>query len=431
MAALCAAVTAPLKDSFGKVAQSGAMDETAGVQVTRLNAAGAKVVLERLSGSDRLEKGAVFVLSVEAIRDRSPERWRRRCEEVWDCLNRRLDAHLSYRDIHERISDIDCLVAMTTEDGIAAQAVGMKVLEEVLHFFLGKADRIDIKIKSVGKIDGDELLCQDLDPAKIEAARDQSAGGFRRQVSPEAELKHSSTSFVAANGLRLQVDLAVEEVVSLRHGVTAVLRIEPTVSVATTGEVIPPRKFVRLADEDLAAVDRATLAFGALYLPNDARTQPPVILPLSFRTMACSKGRHALSAIEGVTPERVRQAAIVELVDIDMGTPLGRLLEVTGFVGQMCRGVLARVTPGRDIMAAVGGARLTGLTVDFSETPLNEELLEQLMRMLALQVRGKTSALIALGLPSARHLEVAEAAGFTHGALRRPATASAEAQAAA
>ena len=30
------------------------MDETAGVQVTRLNAAGAKVVLERLSGSDRL-----------------------------------------------------------------------------------------------------------------------------------------------------------------------------------------------------------------------------------------------------------------------------------------------------------------------------------------------------------------------------------------
>ena len=263
------------------------MSEPAGATpVTRMSAADAKAVLDRLSGSDRLERGAVYVLSVEAIRERSGARWPRKVDDVWDYFGRKLDEHLTYQDIHARISDTDCLVAMTTEDGVAAQAVGLRVLEEVLEFFLGHADRLDIRIKSVARIDGDELTCTDLDPAKIEKAREEEAKApYKRQVSDEDERQRNPISFVAANGLRLKIEFALEHVISLRHGVTAVLRVEPTVTFAATGEAIPPRKYARLSDEDLAVIDRATLSFGALYLPEDARTQPPIFKHMSVPGM--------------------------------------------------------------------------------------------------------------------------------------------------
>ncbi|HET6969903.1 MAG TPA: hypothetical protein VFH92_02150, partial [Phenylobacterium sp.] len=317
------------------------------------------------------------------------------------------------------------LVAMTTEDGVAAQAVGMKVLEDVLEFFLGAAERMDIRIRSVSRIEGNELFCADLDPDTIAAARElEAAAPYRREVSADAERELNPVSFVASNGQRLQVDFALEHIVSLRHGVTAVLRIEPTVTFNATGEVISPRKFYKLSDDDLMAIDRATFAFGALFVPRDARVQPPVILPASFRTMAGRKGRQALTELEGATAERIRQGAMLEFVDIDRGTPSGRLVEVVGLVGRVCRGVLARLHPARDALHPVQGARFNGLTLDFADFALPDARLEDVMRLMARQMRGKAPALIAQGLRSFAHLDLADGAGFTHASVRaRPLSA--------
>jgi hypothetical protein len=399
--------------------------------VTRIKAADAAALLERLAGSELLERGCVFILSVEAIRDRSSERWPRKRDDVWGYFNRKLHEHLSYQDLHQRISDTDCLVAMTTEEGIAAQAVGLKILEEVLTFFLGAAERVDIRIRSVGKIEGTEISCVDLDPAQIAQARDEAGTQpYKAQVSAEDERQRNPISFVAASGLRLRIDFALEQVISLRHGVTAVLRVDPKVSFAATGEIIPPRKFAKLSDEDLAMVDRAALSFAALYMPEDVRRQPPVIVPASFRTMGSRKGRHALSVIEGVSPERVRQGLMLELADIDKGTPIGRLVEVAGLVGQLTRGVLVRLAPARDVLAPVRGVRLNGYTLDFSELGLADAQLQQLMQLLAVQMRGKAPAQIALGLAAPRQLQIADHSGFTHAAVRAPPITAATSNAA-
>lgn len=389
------------------------------VTVTKITATDAAAVLERLSGSDRVERGAVFVISVEAIRERSGDRWPRKREDVWVYLNRKLNEHLSYQDVHHRINETDVLVAMTTEDGIAAQSVGMKVLEEVLEFFLGAVDPLDIRIRAVNRVDGNELTCTDLDPKVIAVAREIEADApFRAQVSERAESERNPVSFVASNGQLLQVDFALEHLVSLRHGVTAVLRVEPTVTFSATGEIVPPRKFFKLNDDDLITIDRATLAFGALFLPRDAKVQPPVILPVSFRTMGARKGRSTLTSIPGVSPERLRQGAMIEFVDIDRGTPSGRLVEVVSLVGRVCRGVLARLQMGREALGPVQDARFNGLTLDFAEYPLPDVRLVDLMRAMALQMRGKAPALIAQGLRDYRHFGLADAAGFTHASVR-------------
>ncbi|MBU1378165.1 MAG: hypothetical protein KKE02_12550 [Alphaproteobacteria bacterium] len=387
--------------------------------VSKITAADAATVLERLAGSDRVERGAVFIISVEAIRERSGERWSKKRDDVWGYLGRKLNEYLSYQDIHHRISETDVLVAMTTEDGVAAQAVGMKVLEEVLEFFLGSVEPMDIRIRSVSKIEGDELTVADLDPAVIATAREtQAATPHRNQVSAEIERERNPISFVASNGQRLRVDFALENIVSLSHKVTAVLRVEPMVSFSATGEVIPTRRFARLSDADILAIDRATLAFGALFMPVDARTQPPLILPASFRTMGQRKGRHELITIAGVTPERVRQGMMLEFIDIDRGTPAGRMVEVVSLVGSLTRGVLARLQPARDALDPVQGARFNGLTLDLSDVTLPKAKLEAFMRLMAHQMRGKAPALIAQGLSDYAHMEMADNAGFTHAGVR-------------
>lgn len=390
-----------------------------GLTVSKITAADAATVLERLAESDRLERGAVFVISVEAIRERSGDRWPKKRDDVWGYLGRKLNEYLSYQDIHQRISETDVLVAMTTEDGVAAQAVGMKVLEDVLEFFLGSVERMDIRIRAVSKIEGDELTVADLDPAVIATAREtQATAPFRRQVSSERERERNPISFVAANGQRLRVDFALEHVVSLSHKVTAVLRVEPMVSFAATGEIIPTRKFGRLSDADILAIDRATLAFGALFMPMDARSQPPVILPASFRTMGGRRGRQELLTIEGVTPERVRQGMMLEFIDIDRGTPAGRMVEVVSLVGSLTRGVLARLQATRDALDPVQGARFNGLTLDFADVTLPRAKLETFMRLMAHQMRGKAPALIAQGLSEFSHMDMADDAGFTHAGVR-------------
>lgn len=390
-----------------------------GMTVSKITAADAATVLERLAGSDRLERGAVFVISVEAIRERSGERWPKKRDDVWGYLGRKLNEYLSYQDIHHRIGETDVLVAMTTEDGVAAQAVGMKVLEDVLEFFLGSVTPMDIRIRAVSKIDGDELTVADLDPAVIATAREtQATAPFRRQVSTERERERNPVSFVADNGQRLRVDFALEHVVSLSHKVTAVLRVEPMVSFSATGEIIPTRRFARLSDADVLAIDRATLAFGALFMPMDARSQPPVILPASFRTMGGRKGRQELVRIEGVTPERVRQGMMLEFIDIDRGTPAGRMVEVVSLVGSLTRGVLARLQATRDALEPVQGARFNGLTIDFADVTLPRPKLEAFMRLMAHQMRGKAPALIAQGLSDFSHMDMADDAGFTHAGVR-------------
>ena len=396
-------------------------------EITRISAADASAVLERLAGSDRLERGAVFLISVEAIKERSGDRWDRKRDDVWGYLGRKLNEYLSYQDIHQRVSDTEVLVAMTTEEGVAAQAVGMKVLEDVLEFFLGAANRRDIRVRAVTKIDGHLLSCTGVDPeaiataratAKSEAEREPAISPYQTQVSAQAERERNPVSFVAASGHKLLIEFALEHVVSLRHGVTAVLRVEPTVRYYATGEIIPTRKYGKLADVDLMALDNATLAFGGLFLPRDARTQPPVILPVSFRTMGGRKGRQLLIGMPCASPEQVRQGAMIEFIDIDHGTPPGRLVEVVSLVSGVARGVLARLQPTGDALRPVSGARFNGLSVDVAELGLPDAKLGSFLRQMAHQMRGKAPALIAQGLGERLHLDMAEEAGFTHAGVR-------------
>ncbi|MDB5475507.1 MAG: hypothetical protein JWP49_1018 [Phenylobacterium sp.] len=390
-------------------------------EVVRIASADSRTILERLSGTDLVERGCVTVISVEAIRERAGPRWERKRDDVWAYVERKFDEHLSFQDIRHRINETDFLVAMTTEEGIAAQAISLKILEDVLMFFVGAAEAMDLNVRAVTEIRGDAITTTEVDLTRIAAARERpSAQPYQHEVDPREARRRSPISFVMVSGERVRVDFALEHVVSLRHNVTAALRVQPTVRSLRNGAVIPSAAFAGLADDDIAFIDRSTLDYGTLFMPKDVRNDPSLILPASFRTMGGRKGRNTLIGVEGTRPEQIRQGVMVELVDIDLGTPTARLAEVVGLLSQLCRGVLARLRPARDALAPVRGAKLHGLTFDAREFDLDDDRLARVLQAMALQARGKAPALIAQGLADPAWLARAHAAGFTHASHHTP-----------
>ncbi len=390
--------------------------------IGRIESADAAALLDQFAGTDLFARGSVNVISVAAIRARAGDRWGRKRDAVWAYVSRKLGEHLTHHDLHQRINETDFLIAMTSEQGVAAQAAALKVLEEVLIYFLGHANRTDMRIRAVTSVKGRELSCAAIDPTIIVQARartDAADSPFREGVDPAEERKRNPVSFVAASGRALRVDFAIEHLVSIRHGVTAALRVEPTVTEEATGRVIPVRQFRLLSDDDLAFIDRSTVDYGGLFIPQaQGHAKAAVILPASFRTMGARKGRNLLINIPDATPERTKASVIVELIDIDRGTPQGRILEVAGLLQMLCRGVFARIPPVKDAVEMVRGGRLTGITLDAGEIPGTDSRLASAILAFGQQAKGLAPAIAVRGLPSEGFFAVAEVAGLTHAALR-------------
>ncbi|MCF8503527.1 MAG: hypothetical protein K9G59_01320 [Caulobacter sp.] len=389
----------------------------------RLNAADIAAMLERFGGHDLMARGAVNIISLAAIRDTAGDRWPRKQPDVWAYAERKLAEHLTYQDLAQRVGDTDYLIAMTSEEGVAAQAVALKVLEEVLLHFLGVAEPRDMSVRAVTALKDGEVSCAPLDPVFILQTRASEVVApksvDRPEVDPAELRKRNPFSFQAGTGIPLRIDFAVEDLRSLKHGITAALRIAPTVTEIPTGRVIPARLFAKLSDADLLKIDQATLDFATLFLPRvDRPGQPALIVPVSFRTMATSKGRTILINCAGAAAGRVKASVMLELVDIDRGAPLARLIEVVGLLKSVCRGVFARVQPGRDATAPLQGVRLMGVTLDATDLPGGDSRLAAQILEFGRQARGLAPALVVQGLNSDGFFAVAETAGLTHASLR-------------
>jgi len=398
-----------------------------GASIDRIASASAAAALERLAGSDLVERGCVTVISVEAIQERTGERWPRRRDDVWAYVGRKLDEHLSHQDIRQRLNETDFLIGMTQEEGVAAQAVSLKILEEVLVYFLGSAEPADFRVRSVNRIDGMNVSAAELDPARIAVARQKvsetgAPSPYKREIDPEEERKRNPVSFVTAGGETMSVHFALEHVVSLRHNVTAALRVQPTVSHVASGQVVAARYFGKLTDEEVAFIDRSALDFASLFMPKDSRSQPPLIVPSSFRSLGGRKGRRELVGRGDITAEQIRRGLFIELIDVDRGTPPGRLAEVSALVSAISRGVFVRLQPVKRAAAPVRDVRLRGLTLDASDLVGFDSQLARLLVAVSMEAKGLTPALVVQGLPSADYFGMAQVAGFTH-AGRRAAVA--------
>ena len=121
----------------------------------RIAATDVASILERVAGAELAARGAINIISIEAVRSEVGERWERNRAAVWSYVQKRMAEHLEPGDLFQRIGDTDFLVAMTSEYGPAAQAVTLRILEEVLTHFLGEASPAHLRIRTVTSVTGD------------------------------------------------------------------------------------------------------------------------------------------------------------------------------------------------------------------------------------------------------------------------------------
>lgn len=252
-----------------------------------------------------------------------------------------------------------------------------------------------------------------------------------RQAAESSEArKRNPTTIVTATRHPLRIDFAIEPIVHLRLGVTAVLRVEPTLTHIRTGKLLPARTFNQLFDDDLAAIDEATARFASVLLQGPSKPgQPPVMIPASFRTMGSRKGRNQVMAAIEAAPARVKSGVLIELVEIDKGTPPGRLTEVASLLLGVCRGVFVRVTPGKDVVPPERGSRLQGLTLDVGDLDGDAKVVSEMLTF-SEQMRGLAPALMVQGLPSEAMVPMAMVAGLSHAGVRAQSVQVAKAAAA-
>lgn len=400
------------------------MAETA--TISRLESANAQAVMQQVAESGVIAAGQAVVISVAAIRERSGERWMRRREDVYAYVARKLHEHLSHADLFHRLNDTDFLVAMADQSPPMVQGVAMRILEEVLMFFLGAADPLDLKIQVVTAFKDGGLACARLDPktisrnAQVTPPRAPAVPG----PSPAEIARKTPVSFITASGLDLRIDFAIEPMVSLKHQATAARRIEPRVTHVATDTVVPTRNFAKLSDDDLLFIDRSTLDYASLYLPEaDARTvQPPLVMPASFRTLIGRKGRNHLVRVGATAGGKVLKTnLIVELVDVSLSTPGSTLTEVAALLGQLCRAVFIRLQPAKDMMAPVRIIRPQGLTLDAADLGQTDADIAAAIIAFGEQARHQAPMLAVQGLPAEGFFHVAQVAGLTHAGMRADA----------
>lgn len=216
--------------------------------------------------------------------------------------------------------------------------------------------------------------------------------------------------FTDREGRRLWLDFATETVVNLKLGAPAARRIARAVVNGRTGAPLAPAELARLADEDHLNIDLETVDAVHAAL-KDERAPATLIVPLSFNSLS---GRRSLRDVADRLGNGVKGRLMIELMDIDRGTPLSRLTEVANVAMGLARGVLVRLAPGREAAAPIRGYRPHGVTIEASA--LGETDTERASTLLAFaeQVKGSAPTTMCFGLPHDGFFAVAEVAGVTH-----------------
>jgi hypothetical protein len=379
-------------------------------------------VLQRLTGNDLVSRGSVNVISIKAIRQWAGEWWSQKRGDVWTYVELKLNEHLDRQDMRARISDSEFLIAMNHDQGLAAQATSVKILEDVLVHLLGAASPMDLGIRSVIGLENGQAVCKSIDPSVVLAARarrDNARSPVRVAVDPADESRRTPVAFTTAGGAALRVDFTLEHVVSLRRNVTTAVRIEPMVTHLASGRQAHARALTKLSDRDVAFIDETTLKYAAVFARSaQGPNTPELILPASFRTLGTQRGRDLLTGTAGLSLALLRGGVQIELVDVTRGTPAGRLLEVVGLLRALTRGVIARVPPDKEALRVLRDARVAGLTLDASD--LSGEAGKIAMDIMAFgrDSRGLAPMTILQGLPQEGYFAAADTAGLTHASLR-------------
>jgi hypothetical protein len=375
-------------------------------------------LLEAFAAPALLAEGKVSLISLAAIARRLGPRWEIRREAIYDHAERTLAKHIGEAGGLQRISDTDYLVAQPDLGRFAAQARCLRGLREVLTYFLGQAQPLDLDVREVSAIQDGVVCAAPIDATAVLAASEREAADIAHADSAKSGDQWSP--FVASNGRAVRVSCVLEPVFELKGYSRIGNRLARRVLELATDEPLSAAERARLTRADTERIDFATIARGLDRLRAEASgaLQPSLIIPVSYISLSTLRSRAVLIGLFQKAQQQVQRGLICEVCDID-GVPQAALLAAISFMKPYCLFVIGRTADVLDPAARnLRGAGLQGISFEAREGPGGDAEFFGWARNAVPAAKGVAKSVMVYGLANPRRAAMAASLGATHASIR-------------
>jgi hypothetical protein len=400
----------------------------------RLTSTALREVLDKVGPS--VADGCVNVVSVEAIRERSGERWARKGEQVAAFIERTFARLAQPGDLLVGLSDVEFVAIQPGASRFTALGVSAKTLKETLVFFLGAAARDDLRLFQVTSFAGGALELEpvnaalamqagdDLDRVRVEALPPERADGGGPILDDLDWTVTRRWRLTSPPNLTLELAITPEPTWNIGARVVASYLLRPSMWLAVGDERPRPVGCRDLPAQLAAEVALSTVTY-ATNLLGECEVQVALHAPLALHAITYSGSRYRLLNALRALPPSVRRFLVLEVTELAGGCPPGRISEVVSMVSPYCRAVLARAPSETTDVRAWRGSGLNGVTLDCSGLDPADRAAQHRLAVFARRAAEAAFASVGHGLPSSSLMLAAWAGGFTHlGGFTLPGTAA-------
>ncbi len=372
--------------------------------------------LDPFTDAGLLAAGKVNLIALDAIVERLGPRWALRRDQIHEHVDRTLQRRLPSSGYHVRVSETDFLICQPGLGRFAGQAACLRLLREILTYFIGDGAQADAGVLQVTQVSATEIQGSKVRVCDVEQGEcmERAAG------APEPRAMNRWTPFVAADGRELSVTCDLAPVFELRSFGRIGCRMVRKVRVVGSDEVLTAAMVRALPQGDILRIDLATVAHGINQLEKAERDerQPSLIIPVTFTSLSSQRGRTKIAGLLMDVRCRVERGVICQIGDIE-GVPECSLSQVVALIRPYCLLVIAHIDSGTATAATLSRLKrsgLQGLSVDCPRA-LSEEAMVRWMTTTLQAVRQVVRSALLYGVASPRHAAFAAQLGATHASI--------------
>lgn len=375
--------------------------------------------LMRFHRSPLLADGRVNVLTLDAIADRLGDKWDDRRAQVYERVERALKRRLGRAGFFLRVSEVDYLVAQPDAGRFGAQAVCLRVMDEVMSFFMGSRRRRDDAVHCLTQLASDQLV---IAPISRRLAADgacrEAEWAALGQNSDEGELLAPGrwSPFVASNGRHVRVSCTLEPVFEVKNHTRIGYRLRRRVLDTRTEKPLTANELHHLSRADLLRIDMATIARGLARLSAaaDHEAELSLIVPVSYVVLAHVESRHLIAEAFAKVRETVLKGVICEVFDVAAAPPAS-LAQAVSLIKPHTLFVVGHLEDSAPYApSSMKDSGLRGLSLQCPANITGDAEFIGWLRQVAASTQKVSKSLLLYGCPNPRRAAMAALGGASH-----------------
>mgnify|MGYP001548842250 FL=1 len=388
----------------------------------------------RLRGGRIQHAGSLQLLGLSAIRERLGDRWVGAAAKVHRIVGSVLKHRLQPGDVYSQAAADTYLILFAELGRDQAEFKAQVIAEEITRLICGEVPEGDnILVKSViAELDGrvslqDVKSVQDLAELIRQTAKTE---GKRRAVAQQLDLSTEDRDLLLQGKLAAPLKIehrTVEQflaecaprfcpVWNVRQKVISGYRTSIVHNKSGRPASAADDPYLSVTNELGFALDCVALRASAVSMDRllKAGRKVVIVFPIHFETLADSRHRHAYVKLAGEVPRGFQPLLSGHIIEVPVGTPQTRLLEIVSMLKHFCRSVTLHVP--LDYRLVGTAANIGCFAVSTEVTAAAEQMRRTVSELCAFAQRatvGKLAATLSgadtIGLASA-----AVSAGFSY-----------------